>query len=119
MNKAAITKLFTIQVVVLVVVSVVMMFIDKQTALSVFAGGATSVIPNLYFSYRFFKHAGASKSHLIVKNFYLGETVKLVLTVLFFALAFSSGVVQPAWFFLGFGIALVLQWFAPLLVKNF
>ena len=59
------------------------------TAYSVFLGGLISTIPNGYFARKAFRYRGARYTPQIVKSFYAGETGKLVMTAVMFALVFA------------------------------
>ncbi len=53
---------------------------DTATALNVLAGGLAVVMPNALFALLAFRHAGARQAQRIVRSFYLGEALKLLLT---------------------------------------
>lgn len=63
---------------------------DGVTAYSVFLGGMVSTLPNAYFALKAFRYRGARQMGLIVKSFYAGESGKLIITAVMFALIFSG-----------------------------
>jgi ATP synthase protein I len=110
--------MFFIQSFVLFVLACVVFLLDKKLGLSFLYGGFTFLLPQTYFSYRVFQYSGAQKAPLIVKNFYIGEVVKLLGTAILFIVAFKTKLVEPVPLFIGYGVGLVLQWTSPLYVKN-
>ena len=61
-----------------------------QYGLSALAGGAIAVLPNFVFATLAFSHTGASSAGKVMKTFYWGEAVKLLLTIAMFSLAFIN-----------------------------
>jgi len=57
-------------------------------AYSLLAGGLICAIPNAYFSVKAFRYRGARAAKKIVKAFYVGEGIKILLTCAGFALTF-------------------------------
>lgn len=82
---------FVIQFFVCVVAALVSFFLfGRVTAYSMLLGGFVSIVPNGYFAWKAFRYRGARNTPLIVKSFYAGETGKLVMTGLLFALVFAG-----------------------------
>lgn len=117
-NRKMVAKLIISQSAVLSLITIVIFFFDRKISASLLYGGLTFLLPHAYFSFRFFQHSGAQKAQLIVKNFYFGELVKLVATALLFIAAFKFNLVTPGAMFIGYFIALLLNWLSPLYVKN-
>lgn len=61
---------------------------NPVSAYSFFAGGVISVLPGAVFARMAFLELGASAAQRIVRNFYIGEAVKLAMMGAGFALAF-------------------------------
>lgn len=57
-------------------------------AYSLLSGGLICAIPNAYFSVKAFRYRGARAAKKIVRAFYVGEGIKILLTCAGFALAF-------------------------------
>ena len=57
-------------------------------AYSLLSGGLICAIPNAYFSVKAFQHRGARAAKKIVRAFYVGEGIKILLTCAGFALTF-------------------------------
>lgn len=81
-------------------------------------GGMISIVPNIYFASRFFASGRSSNPQKIVRTFYLGELIKLAITVVLVLTVltqFSSVLILPL--LTGFVAATLGLWFAPLLVS--
>ncbi len=89
-----------------------------QYGLSALAGGAIAVFPNFVFATLAFSHMGASLSAKIVKTFYWGEAVKLLLTIVMFSLVFINWKVGFMPLFVCYTLALIVHWTAPLFFKQ-
>jgi ATP synthase protein I len=63
---------------------------DLIVAYSLLLGGLICAVPNAYFTLRAFRYRGASATQQIVRDFYVGEGIKLLLIGSGFALVFSS-----------------------------
>ena len=59
-------------------------------AYSVLLGGLISALPNSYFVLQAFKYRGARNADKVVKSFIKGELVKIILTIVLFALCFTQ-----------------------------
>jgi ATP synthase protein I len=66
------------------------LLLDGVAAYSILLGGFISIVPNGYFAWKVFRFSGARNTPLIVKSFYAGETGKLIMTGVFFALVFAG-----------------------------
>jgi ATP synthase protein I len=82
---------FIIQFLICVIAAmVVLLLVDLVAAYSSLLGGFISIVPNGYFAWKAFRFRGARNTPLIVKSFYAGETGKLVMTGVLFALVFAG-----------------------------
>ncbi len=114
-------KVVGIQLVVAVIVSLIALLIDFKTGFSVFVGGMVCVIPSSYFAFKAFSVAGAQKSREVVRAFYMGEVIKLLLTVVLFIVAFKLLPISPAPMLTGYFLTLLANWLATgfLRTENF
>ena len=103
--------------VTLIIAGGFLLLTKKQAAIAAIAGGMVCVIPNLFFVWKFFALTGATKAKAIVKNFFLAEVIKLVLTLALFAVALVKLQLEPLPLFIGFIAAQLVFWFAPLITK--
>jgi ATP synthase protein I len=69
---------------------IALLTLNLVTAYSILLGGFISIVPNGYFAWKAFRYRGARNTPLIVKSFYAGETGKLIMTVVLFALVFAG-----------------------------
>ncbi|PCJ43558.1 MAG: F0F1 ATP synthase subunit I [SAR86 cluster bacterium] len=63
---------------------------DGVTAYSIFLGGMVSTLPNAYFAFKAFRYSGARQMPLVIKSFYAGESGKMIITAVMFALVFAG-----------------------------
>ncbi len=63
---------------------------DSVTAYSVLLGGLVSALPNAYFALKAFRYSGARQMPQVVKSFYAGESGKMIITAVMFALVFAG-----------------------------
>jgi ATP synthase protein I len=88
-NKAAAYRLIGLQLVLTVLISsLLLVFISYAQAYSAFLGGMAYILPNAYFVRYAFMNAGREPPRLVLRQFYIGEAGKLVLTGLIFAACF-------------------------------
>ncbi len=66
------------------------MLLDGVTGYSVFLGGMVSALPNAYFAIKAFRYSGARQMPLVIKSFYAGESGKMIITAVLFALIFAG-----------------------------
>jgi ATP synthase protein I len=62
--------------------------VNVEIAISVVIGGLAFIIPNAYFAKYVFKYSAADSPRLAVRWFYLGEVVKVIATIMIFAIGF-------------------------------
>lgn len=93
-------------------------FMGFASMTSALLGGVASIVPSLYFAWRFFASGKASEPHKIVAAFYRSELVKLLLSVVLVLGILSMVRVQMPAFLTGFIGANMGMWFAPLLMMN-
>jgi ATP synthase protein I len=79
-------------------------------------GSLICVLPNIYLYRRTFAHQGARKAKKIVKAFYWGEVVKLLITGLGFAGALFISWLHPLWLFVGYIATQLGFWLGPLVL---
>jgi ATP synthase protein I len=87
---------------------------DEQQGLSALLGGMAAFVPNLYFSLWIQRSAGQN-ARKIVNSFYVGESGKLLLTVVIFVMIFQIHNIQVLPLLVGYIAALSIFWFALLM----
>ncbi len=104
------TKLFTIQAALIVLITSILLFSSVKAAYSALLGGMTCLLPSLYFAYRAFKYKGAQAAKKIMASFYTGEALKMVFTFSLFALVFIFIEIAVVPFFLTFILVQLVLW---------
>ncbi|HFB63910.1 MAG TPA: F0F1 ATP synthase subunit I [Aeromonadales bacterium] len=111
-------KVVLYQFVAVVVVATITLAIKFNVGLSFFIGGMINVVPAYVFAHKAFQYAGARQARQVVRAFYLGEALKLVLTIVFFIVVFMFTTLNPKWILFGYGVALVTHWVSLVILKN-
>ncbi|RAP37415.1 hypothetical protein B1207_04370 [Legionella quinlivanii] len=118
-NVNGVKKLQEIQLLlILIIVFTTLLIKDREAGISAFLGGMIALLPSLLFAKLLFKYRGARAARQIVKNFYLGEFIKIGSSIFLFVLVFSTYKVQPLAFFLTYIVVVISHWFSPLLIDN-
>ncbi len=113
------SRLFRAQSLTVMVVSIALLIISGlHASASVFLGGLVSILPTAYFAKTAFRYNGACAAQQIVKSFYKGEAIKMLLTFSLFALIFKTLNIVPLAFMVGFIVAQMMFWFAPVIFDN-
>jgi len=84
-----------------------------EASLSTLMGGMIAIIPGLFFIRLFFKYQGAQQAKKIVTHFYLGEGLKLFLSLLLFTLAFQWSKLCPVPLLFAFIATNGVYWLIP------
>jgi len=111
-------KLLLIQMVLIILVASLGLFKEFKVAISLLSGGIAVFLSNLYFVYKVFSKSGAQANKQVLRAFYLGETVKIVISVSLIAIAFSLLPGTEMFVLVGYILALLFQWLAPVIVKT-
>ena len=97
-KKPPIFKIFCIQLVVTLLISAIYYLLNGRVAgYSALLGGLVFVIPQLYFGVTAFMLSGARAMEKIVVNIYKGESSKIIIIVIGFALVLLF--IQPIDYF--------------------
>lgn len=111
-------KFMMIQLAVAFVVGVLFWpFWGLAACASVWVGGLTCALPQLYFARRFFSATGALAVKPIVRGMYRAEMIKLLLTGLLFLVVFKTLPIDVLAFFVGFVLTQFAAWIAPLMIQ--
>ncbi|ETO92098.1 F0F1 ATP synthase subunit I [Legionella oakridgensis] len=112
-------RFFACQLGVTVLIAVLAALVSgRMAALSAMMGGMSSALPNAYFARKLFRYQGARAARQIVNNLYKGEVLKIILSIILFALVFAFFKVVPFAFFAAYIMAQMIFWFAPLIFVN-
>ena len=114
----AVRRILHRQIVVLLCVALASWIIfDWQVARSILLGGAIAWIPNAYLAIKISRSSG-KKPEQIVRGFYIGETVKFILTMVLFVMVFQMPNILFLPLMIGFAAVLSVHWLALLLEKS-
>ncbi len=95
-----------------------LLFAGKNEGISAMLGGLIAIVPSILFAKELFRYQGARAAQQIVKNFYLGEALKIFSTAILFTLVFVLYKIAPLAFFSTYIVVLMTYWFAPLFFAN-
>lgn len=92
------------------------LFLSREilSAVSFGLGFLVSLLPTCVFYLLYFRRQGAQYLQAIRNRFYIGEMVKLVLTVAMFALVWQISWIEPGWVFFGYGMSLLCFFLPPI-----
>jgi len=111
---STVAKVLVYQLVLIMLVSLGFSVEGWQKAFSAALGGVAAFIPNLYFALRMSK-AAELEADKMLRSFYIGEKVKLLLTALLFILIIQIPNIDIRPLLVGFIAALSVFWFALLM----
>lgn len=90
----------------------------NQQAVSALLGGLVALLPTAFFARKLFQHQGARAAREIIKSFYLGEALKILISMVLFTLVFMFYEVKPLTFFVTYIVVVMNYWFTPLIIDN-
>lgn len=107
------------QLLLLLILATLAMIKSVPVGYSVLIGGIIQVVPHAYFTWMAYRYSGARQAPNMLRAMYRGETGKLLLTVVMFALVFAyiRPISLPA-LFLGYSGMIVVQWFSAAKILN-
>lgn len=111
---STVAKVLSYQILVTMAVSLAFGLGGWHKALASVLGGLAAFIPNLYFALRITRSEG-QEARKILRSFYVGESVKLLLTAAIFALILRIPDIEILPLFASYVAALSVFWFALLL----
>lgn len=118
-NIQGVKRLLAVQFMLLIIIAVtVLVMFGKHQAVSSLAGGLVAYLPIVLFAKKFFRQQGARAAKQIVKNFYVGEFLKILFSIVLFSLVFLLYKVAPLAFFLTYIAVVMTHWLAPLIIDK-
>lgn len=109
-------RLLIIQALLAFVSFFAFLLIDFNAAYSALIGGIICLVPNLVFVTYAYRFGGARAAKKIANSFYKGETLKIMLTALMFALTFIFIPVAIGPLMITYVLCLLVYWLIPLLM---
>lgn len=111
-------QLLFIQFLVLVLIASLGLFKEFKAMVALLSGGMSVVVANGYFIFKVFAKSGAQVNKQVVKAFYLGEGIKITISLSLLVLAFTLQTGSEMLVLLGYVASLLLQWLAPVVIKT-
>lgn len=112
-------RLFFVQTSLIILASLLVGAVaGAPSARSFGLGGFVWIAPQICFAVFLFSDQRARFSRAILRRAYQGEAFKLLLSALLFTAMFRFGQVMPLMFFMGYCLAQVMSWFAPLFFRD-
>lgn len=109
---SAVRKVLYAQVLMAMLVTSGFLLVDGwRSAISPLVGAMIAIFPSFYLAYKVYL-ARQGSAQVIVKAFYTGETVKLILTVALFSLALQIPTINFLTLLAGYVAVLSVFWFA-------
>lgn len=109
-------RVLQFQALTMVVVSALALLAGGAAeARSALLGGLVGFLPNAYFAAKFGRSDPGKSAKEVVRTFYLGESIKLIITALLFILVFQLPGIVFMPLFIGFLSVIMVFWFALLL----
>ncbi len=116
-QRQAAYKMIVVQLTISVILGLIGLLISKMIALSLLVGALIVVVANFVFTSMVFRKSGAQAASEVKKYFAMGESLKLLLTIVLLIAVFTLLPVQPAALLIGYVLIVLSQWFAPWVVK--
>ena len=113
---AAVRRILLYQAMTVVAISsLTLVLMGTAEAESVLVGGLAGFLPNLFFAAKFGRSNPKRTAQEVVRAFYVGEALKLLLTGSLFVLIFQIPGISFMPLFIGFVSVIMVFWFALLL----
>jgi len=114
---SVISKIIAGQLLIIILVSTAFYLVNGDlSGKSAIFGGLAALIPNLYFALKVQKNKN-QEAKKVVRSFYAGESGKLILTAVIFALIFQDPDINIIALLVTYVAALTVFWFALLIRK--
>ena len=110
-------KMVLVQLVISFALFLIGLLISGTISLSLGVGSLIVVLVNFVFATIVFRKSGAQAALEVKRAFAIGESVKLMLTMVLLVLAFNVLTVNAGALLIGFSVIVLSQWFAPLIIK--
>ncbi|MGX2042169.1 ATP synthase subunit I [Methylocaldum sp. MU1018] len=112
----AVKRVLLMQLIAIALIAGSMLaFFGWPEARSALFGGLAAFLPNAYFAAKFGFSDKTRAAKNVVRAFYIGETIKIIITAGLFILIFQLPNILFLPLFAGFASALMVFWFALLM----
>jgi ATP synthase protein I len=102
---------------VFILATILLFAINYRAAIAIFCGGLAGIVPNIYFIWKVFGKT-FQNAKTVIKNFFIGEFVKLFLGALFLVLLARFANLQLLYLIIGYLATFLSVFFLPALTKN-
>lgn len=106
-----------VQVIVSLILCIFALFFKPTILIAILLGCLSFLIPQSIFAYWVFRYAGATKNEIVAQSFSQGMKIKLILTSVFFIVAYSQFNAHPLPLLGAYATVMVSQWLAMLVIK--
>jgi len=118
-TRSQINRWFLVQFLAIIIATISFLWLQGPFfAQSIFLGGLLCMLPQWLFARLWLAYYKASAAPKIIRMFYVGEVIKLLLTSCLFVLTLIYIPINPIACLSGFMIAQVAFWMAPLLLPQ-
>ncbi len=107
-----------VQIIVSSMLALLSVLVFPDALKSIFIGCMSYVIPHSIFAYWVFRYVGATKNSLVAQSFSQGMKIKMALTVIIFAVAFSQFDAHPLPLLGAYVAVMLSQWLAMLALRR-
>jgi len=112
-------RLFIVQTGLALVIAALSYWLGgTKAAYSAGLGGLVCIVPNMVFAFQLFRHHGARAAKKIVNSFYKGEAIKIIISIVLFAIVFIMFDITPLAFFITYIVVQMSFWTAPWMITN-
>jgi len=91
--------------------------VSLDKGFKIFLGILAILIPTMLLMKKAFSSSGASKSHRILGNFFIGETIKIIFSIILLTILFLLCYNDANFILTGFLLGVLIISVSPLLVK--
>lgn len=107
-------KIIGLQAALVLLAAIICVPFNPLWVPSILLGGLVSIIPTLYFAWRFFASVKRGQLKYILRALYLGEFVKLLIVAVLSAVVVSFLKVNILSFMIGFVVSYLAFWIVPI-----
>jgi ATP synthase protein I len=116
-NKKLYTKVFVIELALIIIIYVLLGLLQSVSSLSFLLGALIACLPQVFFViYVFYWHAAARVEDKL-KVLYQGEIIKISLTIVLLLLVFININLNPILFFAGYFCLILLNNLLPFVLR--
>lgn len=113
-------RLISMQVIAIMLVAMILLFfLGRNAGFSVLIGGATWLLPSVFFTWRLTRNMSPQLAKQFMFRFYSAEFMKFILAIVLSVFAFKYLPISFIAFMAGLVAALMSIWLVPLMIKKY